>query len=197
MKRTKQWNTASKWRRLCHQAGQLILYTVEPFEVNVSNTIHRWITIIKTTGYQSSSKQFCTIQIKVTMNTLQLPHMIKAWVTDHRNMWTEGEVLSNITPRLRADLAGLVLTPKSSIGNVESYLLCCLSFPIRRNLILSGFSFSLLVDIDEWTEAKHYCKPFSANADSPDAKETYCWLSSAQRRWGIVCSKIMLLNGVV
>ena len=28
MKRTKQWKTASKWRRLCHQAGQLILYTL-------------------------------------------------------------------------------------------------------------------------------------------------------------------------
>ena len=27
MKRTKQWNTASKWRRLCRQADQLILYT--------------------------------------------------------------------------------------------------------------------------------------------------------------------------
>ena len=38
MKRTKQWNTASKWRRLCHQAGQLILYTLKPCEVNVSNT---------------------------------------------------------------------------------------------------------------------------------------------------------------
>ena len=25
MKRTKQWNTASKWRRLCQQAGELIL----------------------------------------------------------------------------------------------------------------------------------------------------------------------------
>ena len=29
MKGTKQWKTASKWRRLCHQAGQLILYTLE------------------------------------------------------------------------------------------------------------------------------------------------------------------------
>ena len=27
MKGTKQWNTASKWRRHCHKAGQLILYT--------------------------------------------------------------------------------------------------------------------------------------------------------------------------
>ena len=29
MKRMKQWNTASKWRRLCHQAGQLILQTLK------------------------------------------------------------------------------------------------------------------------------------------------------------------------
>ena len=35
MKGTKQWNTASKRRRFCHQAGQLILYTLKPCEVNV------------------------------------------------------------------------------------------------------------------------------------------------------------------
>ena len=67
MKRTKQWNTASKWRRLCHQAGQLILYTLKPCEVNVSNTIQKWITIIKTTGHESSSKQFCTTDICVAL----------------------------------------------------------------------------------------------------------------------------------
>ena len=39
MKETKQWNTANKWRRLCHQAGQLILNTLKSCEVNVSNTI--------------------------------------------------------------------------------------------------------------------------------------------------------------
>ena len=38
IKRTKQWNTVSKWRRLCHQAGQLILYTLKHYAVNVSNT---------------------------------------------------------------------------------------------------------------------------------------------------------------
>ena len=35
MKRTKRWNTASKWRRVCHQAGQLILYMLKPCEVNI------------------------------------------------------------------------------------------------------------------------------------------------------------------
>ena len=71
------------------------------------------------------------------------------------------------------------MTPKSSIEYVERYLLRCRSFPIRRNSVLSGFSFSLLVDIHDWTEAKHDCKQFSAAAESPDAKETYSWLSSA------------------
>ena len=41
MKRTKQWNTVSKWRRICHQADQLILYMLQPCEVNVSNTIKK------------------------------------------------------------------------------------------------------------------------------------------------------------
>ena len=71
------------------------------------------------------------------------------------------------------------MTPRSSIGNIERCLLRCCSFPIMRNSDLSGFSFSLLVDIHHWTEAKHDCKPFSAGAESPDVKETYSWLSSA------------------
>ena len=79
--------------------------------------------------------------------------------------------LSNITPRFRADLAGLVLTPRSVIGNIDKYLLRCRSFSIRRNSVLSGFSFSLFVDIHDWTEAKHDCKPFSAAAESPDARK--------------------------
>ena len=58
-------------------------------------------------------------------------------------------------------------------------MLHCRLFPIRRNSVLSGFTFSLFVDIHDWTEAKHDCKPFSAAAESPDAKETYSWLSSA------------------
>ena len=41
MKKTKQWNTASKWRRLGHQASQLILYTLKRSEVNVSDTIQK------------------------------------------------------------------------------------------------------------------------------------------------------------
>ena len=165
MKGTKQWKTASKWRRLCHQVGQLILYTLNPCEVNVSDTIQWWIAVIKTTGHESSCKPFCTIQIKVAANTPQIPHMVKTWATDCWYIWAKGEILSNITPR-------------SSIGNIERYLLRCRSFSIRRNSVLSGFSISIFVDIHDWTEAKHDCKPFSATEESHDAKETYSWLSS-------------------
>ena len=41
---------------------------------------------------------------------------------------------------------------------------------MRRNSVLSGFSFSLFVDIHDWTEAKHDCRPFSAAAESPGEK---------------------------
>ena len=51
---------------------------------------------------------------------------------------------------------------------------------MRINSVLSGFSFSLFIDIQDWTEAKHNCKPFSVAVESPDAKETYSWLLSAQ-----------------
>ena len=55
-----------------------------------------------------------------------------------------------------------------------------LSFvPNKEEFILSGFSFNLFVDIQDWTEVNHDCKPLSAAAESPDAKETYSWLSSA------------------
>ena len=86
------------------------------------------------------------------------------------------------------------MTPRSSIGYIERYLLRCRSFPIWRNSVLSGFSFSLLVDMHDWTEAKHDCKPFSAAAESPDAKVTYSW---RHQHRGSECSKIILLSGVV
>ena len=80
MKGTKRWKAASKWRRLCHQAGQLILYTLKPCEVNVSNTIQKWITIIKT-------------------NTPHIPHVVNVWATDCWYMWVEGEILYQILPQ--------------------------------------------------------------------------------------------------
>ena len=51
MKRTKQWNTASKWRRLCHQASQLIMYTWSLVR-SMSAIPYK----IKTTGHESSSE---------------------------------------------------------------------------------------------------------------------------------------------
>ena len=55
-----------------------------------------------------------------------------------------------------------------------------LSFlPDKEEFRFSRVQFSLFIHIHEWTEAKHNCKPFSAAAESPDAKETYSWLSAA------------------
>ena len=56
MKGTKQWKTASKWRRLCHWACQLILYMLKPCEVNVGDATQKWIAIIKTSEHKSSCK---------------------------------------------------------------------------------------------------------------------------------------------
>ena len=112
-------------------------------------------------------------------NTPQIPHMPELQTADICER--KGKCLSKSTPRFQADFAGLILTPKSAIGNTERYLLGCQSFPITKNSVLSGFGFSLLVDIHDWTEAKHDCKSFSSPTESPDAKETYSCLSSAYR----------------
>ena len=88
-----------------------------------------------------------------------------------------GNFLSNFTPRFRADFVGLVLTPKISIGNVERYMLCCRSLPIRVGGPL--YLDSVSVHSSTRTGAKHDCEPFSAAVKSPDAKETYSWLSLA------------------
>ena len=57
--------------------------------------------------------------------------------------------VENYPPTFQADFAGLILTSKSSIGNIERYLLHCPLFLIRKNSVLSGFSFSLFVDVNE------------------------------------------------
>ena len=91
----------------------------------------------------------------------------------------EGAFLVKYYSKIPANFAGLVLTPKSSLGNIERNLLHCHSLSIRRDSFLSGFSFNLFVDIRGWTEAKHECKQFGATVESPDAKEICSWLSSA------------------
>ena len=107
---------------------------VKPCEINVSNTIQKWITIIKTTGHESSSKQFSSIQIKVTTNTPQIPHIVKVWVTDYRNMRAEGEIFikyyTKITSRFSRDSFDTeklnwkhreVFAPLSFIPNKEEF----------------------------------------------------------------------------
>ena len=96
IKGTKQWNTANKWRWRCHQAGQSILNTLNQsvpqwrgqcwwYHTNVNcNNQDDWT--------QSSCKYFCTIQIRVTVNAPQTPHMVKAWAARCWNMWEEGEI---------------------------------------------------------------------------------------------------------
>ena len=177
VKGTKQWNIVSeKW--FCYNKGQSILNTRKFGEVSVRNTIQKWIAIFEMTGHK---------QLQVILHYAHQgdrayaadPAYGKAWAIHRRHMRVEGEILLTINPRFRADLAGSVLTPKHSIGNIMRNLLCGRSFPKRRNSFLSGFSFSLFIVIHDWTEAKHDCKLFSAVAEAPDAKETYSWLSSA------------------
>ena len=93
-------------------------------------------------------------------------------------MWVVKIIVENY-PEIPSNIAGLVMTLNSPMGHIEKTFLLSHSFPIRRNSVLSRFSFSLIVDIHDWTEAKHDCKPFSAAAESPDAMEIYRWLSSA------------------
>ena len=179
MKGTKKWKSGSEWRRLCHQADQSAMNTLKPSEVNVCDTVLKWITIIKTTGHESSSKQFCTIQIKVTTNTPQIPHMVKAWATDCWYVWVEGEIFVKNYPKIPSRFSRVSFDTEK-LNRKHREVLALLSFVlIRRNSVLSGFGFSLFVDIHDWTEAKHDCKPFSAAAQSPDAKDIYSWLSSA------------------
>ena len=147
--------------------------------------------------HKSSCKSFCTIQIKVMGNQAPDPGYDKSmrcillvYVSGRWNFY-------RILLQDSADFVGLVLTLESSIGNIERNLLLCRSFPIRRNSGLTGFSFRLFVHIRDWKEAKHNCKLFSASVESPDAKKTYSWLSSAWRWWEIACPEIMLLSGVV
>ena len=86
------------------------------------------------------------------------------------------QFLSNITPKILCRVS--FDTEKLNRKHREVFAL--LSFvPGKEEFSLSGFSFSLFVNIHDLPEAKHDCKSFRATAESPDAKETYSWLSSA------------------
>ena len=92
MKGTKQWKTASKRRWFCHKVGQLLLNVSKFGEVSVPSTIQKWIAIIETTRHRSSCKQYCSMNIKVTVNMPHIPNMVKAWVADFWYMWAEGKI---------------------------------------------------------------------------------------------------------
>ena len=94
-------------------------------------------------------------------------------------MWVEGEIFIKYYTEITSRFSRVSFDTKKLNWNIERYLLRCCSFLIRRNSVLAGFSSSLLGDIHDWTEAKHDRKPFSAVAESRDAKETYSCLSSA------------------
>ena len=100
MKGTRQWKTASKWRRLCHQAGQSILNTLKPSEVNDGDIIQKWIAIVEMTRHETSCKYFCTIQIHVTPKTPQIPHIVKGWATDCWYVWAVGEIFVEYFPKI-------------------------------------------------------------------------------------------------
>ena len=255
MKGTKQWNTAGKRKWLCYNLGQSILNPLKLAEVSVRDTIQKWIAIIRDNWTKEQLQVILYYPDQGDREYVADPGKKEAWAAYcwyKLNFW-------KITPRFGADFVGLVLTPKSSIGNIEKYLLVpdnqsinqtsiaptspakpgsvaqqpnqcstaksrkqfrsinrpwgvtvsmggggqikemCLQMflegsnwtgwkyewvnywwkPIRKISVLSGFGFILFVDIDDWTEAKHDCIPFSAAAEFPDAKETWSWLLSA------------------
>ena len=53
-KGTQEWNTASKWRKLCHNVGQLISNALKPCEVNVGDVIQKRLVIINQSVNQTS-----------------------------------------------------------------------------------------------------------------------------------------------
>ena len=93
MKGTKRWNPTSENGGDLHDAGQSILNMLKFGEVSLHDIIQKRIAIIETTRHKSSCKKLCSIQIKVTANTPQIPDMVKAWAADCWYMWVEGEIL--------------------------------------------------------------------------------------------------------
>ena len=178
MKRAKQWNTTSKWRRICHQAGQLILYTLKPCEVTVSNTIQKWITIIETTGHESSRKQFCTIQIKVTTNTPQIPHRVKAWVTHYRNMWAEGEIFIKYYTEITSRFSRVTFATEKLNWKHRKVFALLLFVPNKEEFSFIWVQFQFI----RWHPCvETWCKTFSAAVEFPAlrwmTKHIHCGLN--------------------
>ena len=106
------------------------------------------------------------------MNRPQIHNMVKARAADGRYVRVEGVILlSKIIHRHGIDIVGLVSAPKSSIGNIERYLLLCHSLLIRRNSCRSGFNFSVVINIQDWTGARHDFILYSAVVVLLDPKD--------------------------
>ena len=92
--------------------------------------------------------------------------MVKAWVTDCWYVWAQGEIFIENYPKIPSKFSRVSFdTEKLNRKHREVFAL--LSFVSDKE------EFSLLVDIHDWTEAKHDCKPLSTAAEFPDAKKIY------------------------
>ena len=74
MKGTKLWNTASKWRWLCHNAGQSIVNMLKLDKVSVPDTWQKWIAIIETAGHNLDRPLYLSIWERLTLS-LCLPRL--------------------------------------------------------------------------------------------------------------------------
>ena len=75
------------------------------------------------------------------------------------------KLLSNSTPKIPSRFCWVGFDIEKLYWKHREVFAQLFLFPMRRNSVLSGFSFSLFINIHDWTEAKHDCKPFSAAAE--------------------------------
>ena len=107
--------------------GQCQRYHTEVNCKNWNNRIQEQLQVMVHYPDQDDGENATNLAYGKSMSYSLLIYMSRRW-----------NFLSNITPKFRADLAGLVLTSKSSMGNIERYFLRCCSFPIRRNSVYLG-----------------------------------------------------------
>ena len=139
------------------------------------HTMQKWIAIIETTGHESSCNQYCTIQIKVAANTLQIPYMVKAWATDCWYIWAEGDIFikyyTKIPSRFRVcfDTEKLnwkhreVFAPLSFVPNKEEFSFIWVQFRLirRQPWLHRGQTWRLFMAIRRCWGAAVDKKPFT------------------------------------
>ena len=107
----------------CHNVGQSIRNTFTFSEVNACNTRLKVNCSNQDSQTLEHLQVILTIQIKVTMKTLQILHMVLKHELQTAAICEQKlNILSNLTPKLEADFVGLVLTPKCSKENRAIYL---------------------------------------------------------------------------